>query len=106
LREGAALVALLRPLDEPARARALAASRVTSFSLERVPRITRAQAMDVLSSQATLAGYRAVLVGAIRMPRIFPMLVTAAGTIPAAHTFVIGAGVAGLQAIATAKRLG
>ncbi len=106
LREGSALVALLRPLDEPARARALAARRVTSFSLELVPRITRAQAMDVLSSQATLAGYRAVLVGAIRMPRIFPMLVTAAGTISAARAFVIGAGVAGLQAIATAKRLG
>jgi NAD(P) transhydrogenase subunit alpha len=106
LREGAALVALLRPLDEPARAQALAARRVTAFSLELVPRITRAQAMDVLSSQATLAGYRAVLVAATRMPRIFPMLVTAAGTISAARAFVIGAGVAGLQAIATAKRLG
>jgi NAD(P) transhydrogenase subunit alpha len=106
LREGAALVALLRPLDEPARAQALAARRVTAFSLELVPRITRAQAMDVLSSQATLAGYRAVLLAANRMPRIFPMLVTAAGTISAARAFVIGAGVAGLQAIATAKRLG
>ena len=106
LREGAALVALLRPLDEPARAQALAARRVTAFSLELVPRITRAQAMDVLSSQATLAGYRAVLVAATRLPRIFPMLVTAAGTISAARAFVIGAGVAGLQAIATAKRLG
>jgi NAD(P) transhydrogenase subunit alpha len=106
LREGAALVALLRPLDEPARARALAARRVTAFSLELVPRITRAQAMDVLSSQATLAGYRAVLLAASKMPRIFPMLVTAAGTISAARAFVIGAGVAGLQAIATAKRLG
>jgi NAD(P) transhydrogenase subunit alpha len=106
LREGTALVALLRPLDEPARAQALAARRVTAFSLELVPRITRAQAMDVLSSQATLAGYRAVLLAATRMPRIFPMLVTAAGTISAARAFVIGAGVAGLQAIATAKRLG
>ena len=106
LREGAALVALLRPLDEPARAQALAARRVTAFSLELVPRITRAQAMDVLSSQATLAGYRAVLLAATRMPRILPMLVTAAGTISAARAFVIGAGVAGLQAIATAKRLG
>jgi NAD(P) transhydrogenase subunit alpha len=106
LREGAALVALLRPLDEPGRAQALAARRVTAFSLELVPRITRAQAMDVLSSQATLAGYRAVLVAATRLPRIFPMLVTAAGTISAARAFVIGAGVAGLQAIATAKRLG
>ena len=106
LREGVALVALLRPLDEPARAQALAARRVTAFSLELLPRITRAQAMDVLSSQATLAGYRAVLLAATRMPRIFPMLVTAAGTISAARAFVIGAGVAGLQAIATAKRLG
>jgi NAD(P) transhydrogenase subunit alpha len=106
LREGAALVALLRPLDEPQRAQALAARRTTAFSLELVPRITRAQAMDVLSSQATLAGYRAVLLAASRMPRIFPMLVTAAGTISAARAFVIGAGVAGLQAIATAKRLG
>jgi NAD(P) transhydrogenase subunit alpha len=106
LREGAALVALLRPLDEPARAQALAARFVTAFSLELVPRITRAQGMDVLSSQATLAGYRAVLLAATRLPRIFPMLVTAAGTISAARAFVIGAGVAGLQAIATAKRLG
>jgi NAD(P) transhydrogenase subunit alpha len=106
LREGAALVALLRPLDEPARARALAGQRLTAFALELLPRITRAQAMDVLSSQATLAGYRAVLLAASRMPRIFPMLVTAAGTIAAARAFVIGAGVAGLQAIATAKRLG
>jgi NAD(P) transhydrogenase subunit alpha len=106
LREGAAVVALLRPLDEPARAKALAARRVTAFSLELVPRITRAQAMDVLSSQATLAGYRAVLLAASRLPRLLPMLVTAAGTIAAARAFVIGAGVAGLQAIATAKRLG
>jgi NAD(P) transhydrogenase subunit alpha len=106
LREGAAVVALLRPLDEPARAQALAARRATAFSLELVPRITRAQAMDVLSSQATLAGYRAVLLAASRLPRLLPMLVTAAGTISAARAFVIGAGVAGLQAIATSKRLG
>jgi NAD(P) transhydrogenase subunit alpha len=106
IREGAALIALLRPLDEPARSQALAARRVTAFSLELVPRITRAQAMDVLSSQATLAGYRAVLLAGTKLPRIFPMLVTAAGTISAARVFVIGAGVAGLQAIATAKRLG
>ncbi len=106
LREGAALIALLRPLDEPARAQALAARRITAFSLELVPRITRAQSMDVLSSQATLAGYRAVLLAALRLPKLFPMLVTAAGTITAARVFVIGAGVAGLQAIATAKRLG
>jgi NAD(P) transhydrogenase subunit alpha len=106
LREGAAVVALLRPLDEPARAQALAARGATAFSLELVPRITRAQAMDVLSSQATLAGYRAVLLAASRMSRLLPMLVTAAGTISAARAFIIGAGVAGLQAIATAKRLG
>jgi NAD(P) transhydrogenase subunit alpha len=106
LRPGSALVSLLRPLDEPARAARLAARGVTAFSLELVPRITRAQAMDVLSSQATVAGYRAVLVAAERLPKMFPMLVTAAGTLAAARVFVIGAGVAGLQAIATAKRLG
>ena len=106
LREGTALIALLRPLDEPARARELAARRLTAFALELLPRITRAQAMDVLSSQATLAGYRAVLLAATRLPKMFPMLVTAAGTITPARVFVIGAGVAGLQAIATAKRLG
>jgi len=106
LREGSAVVALLRPLDEPERAQALAARRLTAFSLELVPRITRAQSMDVLSSQATLAGYRAVLMAALRLPKLFPMMVTAAGTITAARVFVIGAGVAGLQAIATAKRLG
>ncbi len=106
LREGSALIALLRPLDEPARARELAARRLTAFALELLPRITRAQAMDVLSSQATLAGYRAVLLAATRLPKMFPMLVTAAGTITPARVFVIGAGVAGLQAIATAKRLG
>jgi NAD(P) transhydrogenase subunit alpha len=106
LREGTVLVALLRPLDEPARAKALAERGISALSLELVPRITRAQAMDVLSSQATLAGYRAVLLAGMRLPRLFPMLVTAAGTISAARVFVIGAGVAGLQAIATAKRLG
>ncbi len=100
------LIALLRPLDDPARARALAARGVTSLALELLPRITRAQSMDVLSSQATIAGYRAVLVAALRLPKLFPMLVTAAGTIAQARVFVIGAGVAGLQAIATAKRLG
>ena len=106
LREGTALIALLRPLDEPARASALAARRLTAFALELMPRVTRAQAMDVLSSQATLAGYRAVLLAATKLPKMFPMLVTAAGTITPARVFVIGAGVAGLQAIATAKRLG
>jgi NAD(P) transhydrogenase subunit alpha len=106
LRPGSALVGLLRPLDDPQRAARLAERGVTAFSLELVPRITRAQAMDVLSSQATVAGYRAVLVAAERLPKMFPLLTTAAGTLAAARVFVIGAGVAGLQAIATAKRLG
>ncbi|MBM4383886.1 MAG: Re/Si-specific NAD(P)(+) transhydrogenase subunit alpha [Deltaproteobacteria bacterium] len=106
LKSGAALVALMRPLDDPQRAAALAKRGVTTFALELIPRITRAQSMDVLSSQATIAGYRAVLLAALRMPKLFPMMVTAAGTITSARVFVIGAGVAGLQAIATAKRLG
>jgi NAD(P) transhydrogenase subunit alpha len=106
LRQGCALVALLRPLDEPARAARLAERGVTAFSLELLPRITRAQAMDVLSSQATVAGYRAVVLAAERLPKLFPLMTTAAGTLAAARVFVIGAGVAGLQAIATAKRLG
>jgi len=106
LREGAALVSFLRPLDDPATARRLAARRTTAFSMELMPRITRAQSMDALSSQATIAGYRAVLLAATNLPKIFPMLVTAAGTIQPARVFVIGAGVAGLQAIATARRLG
>jgi NAD(P) transhydrogenase subunit alpha len=106
IRSGATLASLMRPLDDPQRAAALARQGITSFALELIPRTTRAQAMDVLSSQATIAGYRAVLLAAMRMPKLFPMLVTAAGTITAARVFVIGAGVAGLQAIATAKRLG
>ena len=106
LREGAIYIGFLRPLDAPAVATRLAQKLSTSFALELVPRITRAQAMDALSSQANLAGYRAVLLAAISLPRIFPMLVTAAGTIQPARVFVIGAGVAGLQAIATARRLG
>jgi len=106
LREGAAYVGFLRPLDAPAVARQIAQRRTTAFALELLPRITRAQSMDALSSQANLAGYRAVLLGAQTLPRIFPMLVTAAGTIQPARVFVIGAGVAGLQAIATARRLG
>ena len=103
---GAVLVALLQPEaggELPAR---LAERRITSFSLERVPRITRAQSMDVLSSQSTVAGYKAVLLGASLLPKFLPMLTTAAGTIAPAHAFVLGAGVAGLQAIATARRLG
>ena len=106
LREGAILVGLLRPLDRPQHAIALASRGITSFALELLPRITRAQAMDALSSQANLAGYRAVLTAASAVGKIFPMLVTAAGTISAARVLVLGAGVAGLQAIATARRLG
>jgi H+-translocating NAD(P) transhydrogenase subunit alpha len=106
LREGATLVGFLRPLDAPDLARRLAARRVTAFAMELIPRITRAQSMDALSSQSNIAGYRAVLLAAAALPKIFPMMVTAAGTIQPARVFVIGAGVAGLQAIATAKRLG
>ena len=97
---------LLRPLDEAERIAALAARGVTAFSLELMPRITRAQSMDVLSSQSTVAGYRAVLLAASSLPRILPMMVTAAGTLQPAKVLVIGAGVAGLQALGTAKRLG
>ncbi|MEE3329386.1 MAG: Re/Si-specific NAD(P)(+) transhydrogenase subunit alpha [Myxococcota bacterium] len=97
---------LLRPLDEAERISALAARGVNAFSLELMPRITRAQSMDVLSSQSTIAGYRAVLLAASALPRILPMMVTAAGTLQPAKVLVIGAGVAGLQALGTAKRLG
>ncbi|MBN2491459.1 MAG: Re/Si-specific NAD(P)(+) transhydrogenase subunit alpha [Planctomycetes bacterium] len=100
------IVGLADPLGSPAEAQALAQKGVTAFAMELVPRITRAQSMDVLSSQATVAGYRAVLLAAATLPRMFPMFMTAAGTISPARVFVIGAGVAGLQAIATAKRLG
>ncbi len=106
LRKGGVLVSFLRPLDEPGLAARLAQQGVTAFSMELMPRITRAQSMDALSSQATIAGYRAVLLAAASLPKIFPMLVTAAGTLQPARVFVIGAGVAGLQAIATARRLG
>jgi NAD(P) transhydrogenase subunit alpha len=106
LRPGSMLVGFLKPLDAPELASRLAAAKVTAFAVELVPRITRAQAMDALSSMSSLAGYRAVLLAAGALPRIFPMLVTAAGTIAAARVLVIGAGVAGLQAIATARRLG
>lgn len=103
---GAVLVGLLAPhLDRPLLER-LARRGVSALAMERVPRTTRAQAMDALSSQATLAGYRAVLLGAVALPRILPMMTTAAGTLAPARAFVIGAGVAGLQAIATARRLG
>jgi NAD(P) transhydrogenase subunit alpha len=106
LRPGALLIALLRPLDEPQLAARVASRGVSAFALELIPRITRAQSMDVLSSMATIAGYHAVLQAAAALPRLFPMMVTAAGTLAAARVLVIGAGVAGLQAIATARRLG
>ena len=105
-REGTALVAVFQPAAERDVVAALAARKVTAFSLALLPRITRAQPMDVLSSQATVAGYKAVLLAATTAGRLFPMLVTAAGTLPPARVLVLGAGVAGLQAIATARRLG
>ena len=100
------IVGLLDPLWDPIATAALASSEATLLSLELIPRITRAQSMDVLSSMATVAGYEAVLLGATKVPKLFPLLMTAAGTVPAARILVLGAGVAGLQAIATAKRLG
>ncbi len=105
-REGGALVALFQPSAEREVVSQLAARKVTAFSLALLPSITRAQPMDVLSSQATVAGYKAVLLAAAATGRFFPMLVTAAGTLPPARVLVLGAGVAGLQAIATARRLG
>ena len=106
LREGTVLIGLLQPLTDPEGVERLAARGVTAFALESIPRITRAQPMDALSSQATVAGYKAVLLAAEKLPRFFPMLTTAAGTIRPAKVLVLGAGVAGLQAIATARRLG
>jgi NAD(P) transhydrogenase subunit alpha len=106
LREGTVLIAFLQPLTNHALVRELARRRVTALSMDAIPRITRAQPMDALSSQATVAGYKAVLLAAAALPKFFPMLTTAAGTIAPAKAFVIGAGVAGLQAIATARRLG
>ncbi|HET6440714.1 MAG TPA: Re/Si-specific NAD(P)(+) transhydrogenase subunit alpha [Anaeromyxobacter sp.] len=103
---GACLLALLAPQQNRPLLDRLAARQVNALSLERVPRITRAQSMDALSSQATLAGYKAVLLGAAALPRILPMMTTAAGTLAPARAFIVGAGVAGLQAIATARRLG
>jgi H+-translocating NAD(P) transhydrogenase subunit alpha len=106
LKQGAVVIGFLRPLDEPAALLPAVDRRVTTFSVELIPRITRAQAMDALSSMATVAGYKAVLIGAAHIPRMFPLLMTAAGTVPPARVLVLGAGVAGLQAIATARRLG
>ncbi|MFL5156115.1 MAG: Re/Si-specific NAD(P)(+) transhydrogenase subunit alpha [Microvirga sp.] len=106
LKPGALVIAIMDPYGQDAALQALAEAQVTSFAMELMPRITRAQVMDVLSSQANLAGYRAVLDAAAEYGRAFPMMMTAAGTVPAARVFVMGAGVAGLQAIATARRLG
>jgi H+-translocating NAD(P) transhydrogenase subunit alpha len=106
LRDGQVLVGLLQPLSQPDAIEQLASRGVTAFALESLPRITRAQPMDALSSQATVAGYKAVLLAAERLPRFLPMLTTAAGTVRPAKVLVLGAGVAGLQAIATARRLG
>lgn len=106
IKSGAALVGLLRPLEHPIDVEAYAAAGIAAIAMELLPRITRAQTMDVLSSQANLAGYKAVLDAAGEFGRAFPMMMTAAGTIKAARVLIMGAGVAGLQAIATARRLG
>jgi proton-translocating NAD(P)+ transhydrogenase subunit alpha len=106
LRSGTVLVGYLRPLADPELVQALTDAGVTGFSMEAIPRVTRAQRMDSLSSQATVGGYRAVILAAERLPKFFPMLMTAAGTVPPAKVLILGAGVAGLQAIATARRLG
>lgn len=106
LRSGQILIGLAEPLIALETAKAVAAAGVTSFALELMPRITRAQSMDVLSSMANIAGYKGVLMAANELPRIFPMMMTAAGTLKPAKVLVIGVGVAGLQAIATARRLG
>jgi NAD(P) transhydrogenase subunit alpha len=106
LKKGAVMIGFLRPLDEPAALQPALTQELTTFAMEVVPRITRAQAMDALSSMATVSGYKAVIIAAERSPRMFPMLMTAAGTVPPAKVLVLGAGVAGLQAIATARRLG
>ncbi len=105
-RPGQFTLGLWDPLGAPDQVQRMAEAGVNCFSLELIPRITRAQSMDVLSSMATIAGYRAVLLAALELPKIFPLMMTAAGTLSAARVFVIGAGVAGLQAIATARRLG
>jgi H+-translocating NAD(P) transhydrogenase subunit alpha len=106
LTRGSVLVGFLQPLTATDTVRGLAEAGVTSFAMEAIPRITRAQSMDALSSQATVGGYRAALIAAQELPRFFPMLTTAAGTVRPAKVLVLGAGVAGLQAIATARRLG
>ena len=106
VRPGTTVVGFFNPLGDPAYLARLADAKVTALSMEMIPRITRAQSMDALSSQSNIAGYKAVLLGASSLSKFFPMLTTAAGTIPPAKVLVLGAGVAGLQAIATARRLG
>jgi NAD(P) transhydrogenase subunit alpha len=106
IREGSTLICLLQPYTNAAGIRSLAARKVTAFAMELMPRVTRAQPMDALSAMSTIAGYKAVLLAAGRLGKFFPLLMTAAGTITPARVFIIGAGVAGLQAIGTAKRLG
>ena len=106
LKPGAVVLGFLRPLDEPQALEPALTRGLTTFAMELVPRITRAQSMDALSSMATVAGYKAVVLAAASIPRMFPLLMTAAGTVPPARVLVLGAGVAGLQAIATARRLG
>jgi NAD(P) transhydrogenase subunit alpha len=106
MRKGQFVLGMCDPLGEPKAVAEIATTGASLFALELIPRTTRAQAMDVLSSMATIAGYRAVLLAAVELPKIFPLLMTAAGTLTAARVYIIGAGVAGLQAIATARRLG
>jgi NAD(P) transhydrogenase subunit alpha len=106
MRPGQTLLALLAPLGDPQSVEKYAAAKITALSMDAIPRTTRAQSMDALSSQANIAGYKAVLIAATELPHFFPMLTTAAGTIRPSKAFVLGAGVAGLQAIATARRLG
>jgi NAD(P) transhydrogenase subunit alpha len=106
IKEGATLIGFLQPYVNRDGIRALAARKVTAFAMEFMPRITRAQSMDALSAMSTIAGYKAVLIAANRLPKFFPLLMTAAGTVAPARVFIIGAGVAGLQAVGTAKRLG
>ena len=106
LRSGQTVIGFADPLGDPQAIRAVAPTGVNLFSMELMPRITRAQSMDALSSMATIAGYKGVLLAATTLPRMFPMLMTAAGTVSPARVFIVGAGVAGLQAISTARRLG
>lgn len=106
MREGAALISFLRPLDDPDTVKSLQKQGVTAFAMELVPRTTRAQKLDALSAMSSIAGYKAVLLAADQLPKFFPLLTTAAGTIRPAKVLVLGAGVAGLQALATARRLG